>query len=351
MGFVLFTLFWQAPPKRFDAHEHGRLSRPSLLQSHCERVSTHADSDGDRRPPPRSEHQHQPPLPHPVVVENEKQSLTGADGLSRNASVNGDRGEIMVSQAEPPSTASGQRLPLGSLAATAIPEASGMTQTKQLFSNRQFMLQCFCHSTLGGLSFTIPAVQGQGFKSMGFSNLTSGWASFVFIMSGVVLGIGFGFWLNTTKRAAAALRPLYLVVALTISGCCFIQRYKDDLALGHNQSIVVFVLLMIPAGGASLGFLGPAMGVAVAGTHPVSELYSSGTIELGIQVMGAVLTQLSSGSAGYTVLSVASWIIALIMLFGFRAPEDSDTDGELHSTHHQGARYEEVGVESGTTGA
>eukprot|EP00618_Florenciella_parvula_P005726 CAMPEP_0119470794 /NCGR_PEP_ID=MMETSP1344-20130328/3542_1 /TAXON_ID=236787 /ORGANISM="Florenciella parvula, Strain CCMP2471" /LENGTH=108 /DNA_ID=CAMNT_0007503507 /DNA_START=132 /DNA_END=458 /DNA_ORIENTATION=- len=108
---------------------------------------------------------------------------------------------------------------------------------------------------------------------------------------------------------------------------------------------------MIPAGGASLGFLGPAMGVAVAGTHPVSELYSSGTIELGIQVMGAVLTQLSSGSAGYTVLSVASWIIALIMLFGFRAPEDSDTDGELHSTHHQGARYEEVGVESGTTGA
>ena len=41
------------------------------------------------------------------------------------------------------------------------------------------------------------------------------------------------------KRAAAALRPLYLVVALTISGCCFIQRYKDDLALGHNQSIVV----------------------------------------------------------------------------------------------------------------
>jgi len=183
MGFVLFTLFWQAPPKRFDAHEHGRLSRPSLLQSHCERVSTQGDSDGNRRPPPRSEQQHQQPPPHPVVVENEKQSLTGADGLSRNASsVNGDRGENMVSQAEPPSTASGQRLPLGSLAATAIPEASGMTQTKELFSNRQFMLQCFCHSTLGGISFTIPAVQGQGFKSMGFSNPTSGWASFVFIM-------------------------------------------------------------------------------------------------------------------------------------------------------------------------
>ena len=109
----------------------------------------------------------------------------------------------------------------------------------------------------------------------------------------------------------------------------------------------VFILLMIPAGGASLGFLGPAMGVAVAGTHPVSELYSSGAIELGIQVMGAVLTQLSSGSAGYTVLSVASWIIALIMIFGFAPPDDPDSD-EVHSTHHQGARYEEVGMESGT---
>ena len=59
------------------------------------------------------------------------------------------------------------------------------------------------------------------------------------IQSGVVLGIGFGFWLNTTKRAGAALRPLYLIVALSLTACLFIQRYKDDLALGHNQSIMV----------------------------------------------------------------------------------------------------------------
>ena len=89
---------------------------------------------------------------------------------------------------------------------------------------------------------------------------------------------------------------------------------------------------MIPAGGASLGFVGPAMGVAVAGTHPISELYSSGAIELGLQLMGAMLTQLSSGSKGYTVLSLASWVIALAMLVGFVPPEDQRPEEQTEIT-------------------
>jgi hypothetical protein len=76
------------------------------------------------------------------------------------------------------------------------------------------------------------------------------------------------------------------------------------------------VLLMVPAGAASLGVLGVGLSVVVGATaRPplrVSETYSSSLVEGGTQLATSLIVQCSSSATGYLACAVAGLLAALI---------------------------------------
>eukprot|EP01062_Namystynia_karyoxenos_P013644 TRINITY_DN1490_c0_g2_i1.p1 TRINITY_DN1490_c0_g2~~TRINITY_DN1490_c0_g2_i1.p1 ORF type:complete len:678 (+),score=170.29 TRINITY_DN1490_c0_g2_i1:99-2036(+) len=193
-----------------------------------------------------------------------------------------------------------------------------------------FLAQGFCHSLLGGISFVIPAVQTTLFSELGFSHSEASWTHFAFVMTGVVVGLLVGeLGSRSPHLQERILAVCYLVTAVSIT-VVSIVAYKQD-SIGRSAAYPVYIIFMAGAGAGSLGFVGVAL--VHVGRHlpSVSPSYSAGSIEVFIQVFGAVFAQISTtGDSSAAVLIGVSWattVGAVISLYGHRAAlQDLETE-------------------------
>jgi len=181
-----------------------------------------------------------------------------------------------------------------------------------------FVIQGMMHAVLGGISFTIPAVQTTLFSDLGFSDDESSWTNFSFVMSGVVAGL-----------IAGHITSKWMAIQETVITCCYFASaiallvvssvaYKQD-DIGKDTAYHIYLVFMGIAGAGSLGFIGVALTHACRHLPGVPHSYSAGAIEWFVQVWGAVFSQICvTGKSSFVILAIVTWVVTLIATFTLR---------------------------------
>eukprot|EP01061_Rhynchopus_euleeides_P038239 TRINITY_DN6568_c0_g2_i10.p1 TRINITY_DN6568_c0_g2~~TRINITY_DN6568_c0_g2_i10.p1 ORF type:complete len:461 (+),score=158.94 TRINITY_DN6568_c0_g2_i10:73-1455(+) len=178
----------------------------------------------------------------------------------------------------------------------------------RLFSTKAYVIQLFCFSVLGGLSFSITAVQAELFTA--FSTKEGAWTNFTFVTTGVLAGMAFG---SLPRRHTDALLVFcFILCAVALASLTTLVHYADDIE--HDTLYMACLCMMGLAGIASLGFIGPALTRACRSVPDVDPSFSGGGIEWWIQVWGSVLTLISTGSVGFAGCAVAAWLAAIVFV-------------------------------------
>jgi len=171
---------------------------------------------------------------------------------------------------------------------------------------------------LGGVSFAVPGCNDAILSHLGFSSRVTSWVNLAFMASGVLSGLLLGYKCNSPSHYGIILKVIFCLcmVALTaLAAFVKLVRPTDD---NLSHLLVIFVLTAI-AGATSLGFIG--IGIEAAALYPVGGTYVCFFIELFVQLVGGVLTQLSSNKDGYATIAVAAWLAGLLLLIGYRRPQ------------------------------
>ncbi|KAJ9454882.1 hypothetical protein DIPPA_02846 [Diplonema papillatum] len=183
---------------------------------------------------------------------------------------------------------------------------------KVLAASKSFLFQLLCYSALGGISFTIPAIQGEVFSK--FTTHDTAWTNFAFIFTGVIGGLTFGTF--KSDKVDNLITACFFVCSASVTLIIIVGYLQDT--IGFTASYVATICLMSMAGLASLGFIGPALSKACRAVPAVSHSWSGGAVEWCIQVWGAVLTQVSIGSVGFSACAALAWTATALLLVANR---------------------------------
>jgi len=189
--------------------------------------------------------------------------------------------------------------------------------------NWRFQLQALGMALLQAVGYAVPAVQVEVFTSKGYDRPELATSGFFFIMAGVALGMLLAgpLALAPGKESAPVVRRLILSLFWTAAVAVFmlqlcVAQLSDYLAgVSHQFEHIVYFCLMLISGACSLGFLNVTLPVVCAAAHPVPETYSGGITQLSSFALGALLTQLSTGSQ-FKVCTLASLGAAILMTAG-----------------------------------
>eukprot|EP01065_Artemidia_motanka_P048485 TRINITY_DN781_c0_g2_i1.p1 TRINITY_DN781_c0_g2~~TRINITY_DN781_c0_g2_i1.p1 ORF type:complete len:488 (+),score=127.31 TRINITY_DN781_c0_g2_i1:62-1525(+) len=181
-----------------------------------------------------------------------------------------------------------------------------------------YIIQGMAHSVLGGISFTIPAVQTTLFSDLDFSDSKSSWTNFAFVTSGVVAGLVAGkIGSHFEALQESIMTALYLVCAIALTVVTVVAYNQDS--IGKDNAYPVYIVFMGFAGAGSLGFIGVALTHACRHVPGVPHSYSAGAIEWFIQVWGAVLAQVCvTGKSSFVVLTAVTWATTLVAITALR---------------------------------
>eukprot|EP00756_Hemistasia_phaeocysticola_P002737 Hpha_TRINITY_DN11854_c1_g1::TRINITY_DN11854_c1_g1_i2::g.1888::m.1888/K08220/FLVCR, SLC49A1_2; MFS transporter, FLVCR family, feline leukemia virus subgroup C receptor-related protein len=175
-----------------------------------------------------------------------------------------------------------------------------------------FVIQGMMHAVLGGISFTIPAVQTTLFSDLGFSDTEASWTNFAFVMSGVVTGLTAGHVTSKwTSLQETVITACYVAAAAALMVVSIVAYNQDD--IGRDTAYHIYIVFMGIAGAGSLGFIGVALTHACRHLPGVPHSYSAGAIEWFVQVWGAVFSQICvAGKSSFVVLAIVTWVVTLI---------------------------------------
>lgn len=200
-----------------------------------------------------------------------------------------------------------------------------VTEFKLMLSNPQYLVECLCYCIVGGISFAIPGVQDALFHSIGFTPDEDSWTNFAFIFTGNVVGVLLPCLVRKRKNVRPALNIVFLVVSISVVALAIITHetiwpnIKED--IGRDHLFVILLVLMMLAGGGSLGFIGVGLHSAAETVAPqVAETKSGGFVELWIQVFGAVFS-LIAPAIGFKIMGAVAVLIVLIS-FIFNHPSE-----------------------------
>jgi len=186
-----------------------------------------------------------------------------------------------------------------------------------LFLQPQFWVRLLSLAVLGGVSFTVPAIQDGVLHTMyGFSDTEAAVQNAVFILSGVLLGVFVGAASSDRRMVGVWLKRLFVLAVVGSAGIAGLLWHTDFVRSNRTECFVLLLVCNAVAGGASLGFVG--LGCQSMADFPVSESYSTGAMEVLLQLSGAILTQLASGGSGFVLCFAATVAAAAVFLMGHR---------------------------------
>jgi hypothetical protein len=191
-------------------------------------------------------------------------------------------------------------------------------------SNCKYAMQGLGCALLQAVGFTIPGVQEEIFGAEGYSAKTCSWTGFAFIISGVIMGMSLGkFAPSGTAAAYKLVLALFWSCAFAASSLQAVYWYGDDLS--SLARYWTYLPLMGVVGASSLGFLNLHLPVVCGTAEPVSEALSGGLVELVGQVLGSVLTTLSTGRQ-FWVCALASIVAAIFI--SVAPPSEREASGQ-----------------------
>jgi hypothetical protein len=161
-----------------------------------------------------------------------------------------------------------------------------------MFTNKHFLVQGLCYGVLGGVSFTLTAVQDEVLEHIGLGPRETCWTNFAFVLSGVIGGLVSGVVVGPRKHLHGVyLKSMFVLCSVALAGLTvltYVARCdtKTDCNMSKSSIQAVAIVLMGLAGVSCLGFTG--IGLTVAGRigEPVPEALTGGAIEWAIQVKG-----------------------------------------------------------------
>jgi hypothetical protein len=191
-----------------------------------------------------------------------------------------------------------------------------VAELKKLFSNQQFVVQCFCYSILAGVSFAVPGFGTVALKNLSLSATEAAWVNFAFVFSGVVTGTSIGRLIKGPRQFPAVLKTMFLLTSIALAVVVVLVIAQDKM----SKSVLypILIVAMAVSGATSLGFIGVALSAVIETTHPVDAEFSGGSVEWFVQLWGGIFTFASSApgmSAAFPfwLVTIPTWIATLLM--------------------------------------
>lgn len=171
-----------------------------------------------------------------------------------------------------------------------------------MVTNLRYVVVCTSCSLLQGIAYTIPAVLATPLQEAGYTSLQSAWSAFVFIASGVFVGITAGSVSGGNVRLQGSFALVFFwLAAFTISAM--------HIACTNPPSFLVVCALMTISGGASMGVLNMALPLASDALPIVPQEHSESLVVLSAFVVSFVLCELSVGQ-GFLVCAITAFVCA-----------------------------------------
>eukprot|EP00948_MAST-09A_sp_MAST-9A-sp1_P001993 g1993.t1 len=197
-----------------------------------------------------------------------------------------------------------------------------LSQIRNALIERHFVVQFLAYGIVGGVSFTIPAVQAYIFQDvLSYSTSDIIWTNVIFVGSGVLFGLAFGI---LSKRQDDSKKFSLKVITISFFVCTLalfatglvmkvIEKESADIKIGWYA---FFVFTMGIAGATSLGFIGPALHIASNSVaNRVSHEVSAGLVECLIQGVGGILTLSTNSVGGLFTVAVLVFLAFILSMF------------------------------------
>jgi MFS family permease len=217
-----------------------------------------------------------------------------------------------------------------------------------LATNGQFMMQGFCYAVLGGVSYTIPAVQDEVFADIGYTSQENSLTNFCFIMTGVCCGVLLGYVGKDRRRHGVLLKFLFSISAVSLTVLLVLtdlRKRNIDVGLNNAELRPIFIICMGGAGAGTLSFIGIALQKAVDLTQPVSEAIAGGMVEWFLNNFAAIIPLVDANT--FWASTAVTVFVTLLFLAFYSENESSRTS--MHS-HHQSMMSEHQSMRPDTTG-
>ena len=173
------------------------------------------------------------------------------------------------------------------------------------------------------------------------------WLNFIFVVSGVLVGLLAGS-LTPPRRYALVVRGLFVAGAgaLMLVQVLLLVAQRGGIAKGTLYAALL--LLMMLAGAGTLGFTSIGLRVAVAESAPAAEIYSGSIIEfflLGISCSLGLLTYVLPPKYTFTFFAVPACVACVCLFACARFPKSVEplmSDGliahqDVHVAANRGA--------------
>jgi MFS family permease len=118
-------------------------------------------------------------------------------------------------------------------------ELSALESLKALVSDKQYVLQCLCYSTLAGVSFAIPAFQTTALATINLTSKQSAWTNFAFVLSGVVTGLCAGFFTKSSEHFPKILKTMFVVCSIALAGLVVLTQLQDSFEFDTLYTLLI----------------------------------------------------------------------------------------------------------------
>jgi len=192
----------------------------------------------------------------------------------------------------------------------------------------RFGVQVLAYGILGGVSFALPGCDDALLDPHGFKSTTVSLVNSAFLGTGVLSGLVLGAKC-TARSYGIVLKTLFIFSAIALTALALIICTGGIPHDSHRhpeasvRSVVIVSCLFALVGMSSLGFIG--LGIEAAALYPAGGAYVCFTIEVLVQIVGAVLNFICDGDRGFIIFAICAWVATLLVLFGYR-PYNGNAD-------------------------
>lgn len=193
---------------------------------------------------------------------------------------------------------------------TAMPANKGIIFSLGcMLSSPQYLSQGLSTALLEAVGFSVPAIQEQILADMGYGHKEIAALGFMFIMSGVLMGLCMG------AVDCVGTRLTMMTFWLAAGSVSTMWWLTESQPVDGGSRFPVFALLVCTLGACTLGIINVVLPHLCSAVPQVPESHSGGLVEMSAFLLGSVLCQISTGRQ-FAVFAIAALVAAACATLG-----------------------------------